>query len=1127
LSQRYEIGAKRATAKGAALALTLVCGFPHPAGAQNADPAGAAPLRLGGTQTVTQRAADRVSFVFELETRGDYLLRIAQGGLDLVVTLAAPGGGSESFNSPLLRNEGELVLLANRPAGRYTVTLHSDEYSETVAMPVVELVALAQSGSQEREALGAMSRGAAANVAGGDEAWREAVTEYEHAADLWRDLGRRPEEAQALFAVAMVEFWQLYAWQRSADFAERAATLYAALDEPSLAASATELRASALVERALEAGEKEPAEAEKLFALALTLFEDVRRVQEQRGDRFALGSVVNFFGYVAYNRGEHDEARRYYQQSAALFAAIGEPGAELNPLSNLAVLDVEVGRVATAVDTLERILEVLPPGKQERYRSDTLDSLGNSYRALGYTDQALQTFAAALAIQIRDSDTQGRGRSLRGIGDTYYALGELETATQYLEQALALAVETNDGRPEGGIHRTLGNVAALQGDHTKALERHQTAMRFMTSATDRANLELLIARDLINLGRTAEAATHADAANEIAASAGSDRLTAATLLELGRIETRQGPAAAGAAAAKLERAASLYAQLGLDAENADALHSLSTLDRDRGDLVAARTHGAAAISAAERLRLRVADPELRAAAASTHRSYYETQIDTLMRLHAEQRDGSDAQLRAAFGLAERSRARMLADLLAEAAVDLRGNVAPAVLDRETKLVENLAERRIERDRLLQQPANDTTRAKVAANAAELAALENELNLLEIDMRGTDPRRGALTSAATLTTEQAQAMLDDKTVLLEYALGTPASYVFVVSRERITAVTLADRATIEAAARSALADLSSLAPNGAAPDLTALAEVVLEPVAPYLDKPRLLLALDGALQYVPFAALPNPAAESSAARLISDHDIVVVPSLAAVAALPRRGAARAKTLAIFADPVLTAADPRMHAAPAPLTVAATPATLLERSSVGLDLERLPATSYEAQALAALVPEQQRLVASGFEASRDAVLGAPLEQYRYVHFATHGLVDARYPGLSALALSQFDERGTPRNGFLRLHDIYNLRLDADVAVLSACETALGRDIRGEGLVGLTQGFMYAGARSVVASLWQAPDRAAAELMTRFYRQLLQGGLPPAAALRRAQSELAAERRYSDPYFWSGFVLIGDWR
>jgi CHAT domain-containing protein len=261
-------------------------------------------------------------------------------------------------------------------------------------------------------------------------------------------------------------------------------------------------------------------------------------------------------------------------------------------------------------------------------------------------------------------------------------------------------------------------------------------------------------------------------------------------------------------------------------------------------------------------------------------------------------------------------------------------------------------------------------------------------------------------------------------------------------------------------------------------------------------------------------------------LIAAHDIVAVPSLAAVAALPARASVRPKTLAIFADPVLTATDPRMRAAPVALAVAATPDTLLERSSVGFALERLPATSYEAQALAALVPAEQRFVASGFDASREAVLGAALEQYRYVHFATHGLVDARYPGLSALALSQFDEQGTARNGFLRLHDIYNLRLDADVAVLSACETALGRDIRGEGLVGLTQGFMSAGARSVVASLWQTPDRAAAELMSRFYRHLLQGDQLPAAALRSAQSELAAERRFADPYFWSGFVLIGDW-
>jgi CHAT domain-containing protein len=1128
VSQRYKTGAKRLRATGAAFALVLGCALAHAAVAQSGGATNAPPLQPGETQRSTLRASDRVSVVLQIEARGDYLLRVDQGGLDLVVTLTEPGGRSQSFNSPLLRNEAELILLTDQPAGRYEVALHTGEHSDTVATPVVELTALAPNGdAREREALQAMTRGAAANSAGGDEAWRSAAAEYERAAELWRELGRRRDEAQALFAGAMVEFWQLYAWQRSADLAERAAALYRALDEPSLAAIAVELQGSAIVEQALEAGEKEPAEAETLFARALELFEEARRVQERLGNDFALGSTINFLGYVAYNRGEHDSALGYYRQAADLLAAAGEPGAELNPLANLAVLDVEAGRVATAVDTLERILVVLPPGKQERYRSDTLFNLGTSYRMLGYTDQALQTFATALEIQIRNGDTQGRGRSLRGIGETYYALGELETATQYLEQALVLAIETNDGRPQLGIHRTLGNIAALEGNHAKALERHQTAMRFATSATDRAYLELLIARDLVNLGRAAEAAELATAAQATAEAAGSDLLTARTLHELGRAEARQGPAGASSATPKLERAASLYSAMGLESERAAVLHSLGMLARDRGDLKAASAYGAAAIAASESLRLRVADPELRAAAAATRRAYYETQIDTSMRLHAAQSDTSDAHLRAAFALAERSRARMLADLLAEASVDLRGKLDAALLDREKTLVERLAERRVERDRLLQQPASDAQRVKLAAIATDLASLENELNLVEIEMRGADPRRGALTSAATPSAEQAQAMLDDRTALLEYALGAPSSYVFVVTRERIAAVTLADRATIEAAARDALADLSTLSANGAAPDLTALAKLVLEPVAPYLDKPRLLLALDGGLQYVPFAALPSPTADDAAGRLTGAHDIVVIPSLSAVAALPARGGARPKTLAIFADPVLTAADPRMRAAPVAQVAAAIPNTLLERTSVGRALERLPATSYEAQALAALVPAEQRFVASGFDASRETVLGAPLEQYRYVHFATHGLVDARYPGLSALALSQFDEQGTQRNGFLRLHDIYNLRLDADVAVLSACETALGRDIRGEGLVGLTQGFMYAGARSVVASLWQVPDRAAAELMTRFYRHLLRGDQSPAAALRRAQAELAAERRFEDPYFWSGFVLIGDWR
>jgi CHAT domain-containing protein len=189
--------------------------------------------------------------------------------------------------------------------------------------------------------------------------------------------------------------------------------------------------------------------------------------------------------------------------------------------------------------------------------------------------------------------------------------------------------------------------------------------------------------------------------------------------------------------------------------------------------------------------------------------------------------------------------------------------------------------------------------------------------------------------------------------------------------------------------------------------------------------------------------------------------------------------------------------------------------------------LLSTGYEGEAIAALVPADRRLLARGFGASRAAVLGADLRDFRYVHFATHGLVDARYPGLSALVLSQFDEQGRPQDGFLRLSDIYNLKLDADLVVLSACNTALGREVRGEGLIGLTQGFMSAGARSLVASLWQVPDSATAELMRQFYTYLLNDGLRPADALRKAQLWSASQRRWSDPYYWGGFVLMGDWR
>jgi CHAT domain-containing protein len=237
----------------------------------------------------------------------------------------------------------------------------------------------------------------------------------------------------------------------------------------------------------------------------------------------------------------------------------------------------------------------------------------------------------------------------------------------------------------------------------------------------------------------------------------------------------------------------------------------------------------------------------------------------------------------------------------------------------------------------------------------------------------------------------------------------------------------------------------------------------------------------------------------------------------------------KEIAVFADPVFSITDGRFRDISFTADSGAGRNLLRQAptSSEAPLLKRLPATAYEARSIIELVEPGQSMLALGFDASRESVILTNLADYRVVHFATHGLIDSRYSALSALTFSQFDETGKPRDGLLRLHDIYSLNLNADLVTMSACSTALGREISGEGLTGLTQGFMYSGSKSVLASLWQVPDRATAELMKYFYQNLLDKKQKPAAALRNAQLDLSSVTRWRSPYFWSAFVLQGEWQ
>jgi CHAT domain-containing protein len=190
-----------------------------------------------------------------------------------------------------------------------------------------------------------------------------------------------------------------------------------------------------------------------------------------------------------------------------------------------------------------------------------------------------------------------------------------------------------------------------------------------------------------------------------------------------------------------------------------------------------------------------------------------------------------------------------------------------------------------------------------------------------------------------------------------------------------------------------------------------------------------------------------------------------------------------------------------------------------------IHRLPFTRLEANHILAMVPEADRLKALDFDASRATATSPVLGQYRYLHFATHGFLNAAHPELSGIVLSLVNRQGVEQDGFLWAHEVYNLRLPVEMVVLSGCRTGLGKEIKGEGLVGLTRGFMYAGSARVLVSLWDIDDQASAELMAHLYKAVLKEHMPPSAALRAAQIEILREKRWQAPYYWAAFVLQGE--
>ncbi|NJL91236.1 MAG: CHAT domain-containing protein, partial [Coleofasciculaceae cyanobacterium SM2_1_6] len=378
---------------------------------------------------------------------------------------------------------------------------------------------------------------------------------------------------------------------------------------------------------------------------------------------------------------------------------------------------------------------------------------------------------------------------------------------------------------------------------------------------------------------------------------------------------------------------------------------------------------------------------------------------------------------------------------------------------------------------------------------------------------------------------------DNTVILSYSLGEKRSYLWLISKTEMSSYELPAGKIIE--------DLinQKVRPQVTKPrtnrntfinETSELSNILLQPVLEKIGNRRIVIISDGALQYVPFGALPDPRAENNRYQpLLVNNEVVYLPSASTLHTLRNETQNRPpapKTLAILADPVFAADDQRVtqHSTPVPTNELSLIAQNFDRAARDTRgaWNRLPGTRQEANTILNLVPESDRLAYFDFQANRENALSNQLSQYRFIHWATHGFANAQKPELSGIVMSLVGENGQQQDGYLLLGDIFNLNFNADLVVLSACETGLGEVVQGEGLIGLTRGLMYAGTPRVVTSLWAVPDSQTADLMGKFYEKMLQENLSPAAALRAAQLETFNSRNWVAPYYWAAFTLQGEW-
>jgi CHAT domain-containing protein len=884
-------------------------------------------------------------------------------------------------------------------------------------------------------------------------------------------------------------------------------------------------------------------QAREKFGTALALW---RKLE----DRYGQGVALYGLGQAWQAQFQFQEAFECYDQAIMHYRAAGALR-EAAVMRNLAARAlIAVGAIQRGVDYLLEARQFWLTTNDSDGQADTLYSLGFAYGRLHDYQKALAYYEQALPLYRALGNRQQEAQTLNNIGTIHAQRSEYRKAITHFQQAQEIWQAQQSALSVINALTNLGVAYAGLNDYPKAIEYYQQALagwRGVKNQMGEAATLTNLSETLYKLGKKPEARERASEALAIGLAIGDRRV---------QIESR---------------------------------YTIAIVARDQGDFKEARHQIEQLLAGVEADRSTVISQGSRASWFANHLKYYDFYLDLLMRRREAGYEAAAFEVSERFRA--RSLLELLKESGAELHLAIDPALAARELTLRQKIeTTSAAQRRLsggpaaaeqkdqlQRELTLLTADFDQLQSEIKSRHPQYAALTRSqpLSLTEIQRQALEKD--------TLLLEYA---LGEDTSYLFAVTPTTINIFTLPKRSEIEEaakrfyqkMTAWGKPMVFRTAAEKQAWLVR-AHNDCRTAADTLSRMLLSPAKHLLGKKRLMIVGDGILHYIPFSALPIPESggagerESRRARerktrsardkanpqsairnpqsfrpLIVDHEILSLPSASTLATLRSEMGRRKpapKTIALFADPVFDLNDERVKAALGKTIAAKSDSAVTRkeqdplRGSVsdlsdesgeqagGQWITRLPSTRQEAEAIQALAPESERLVALDFDASRDAVTSADLKSYRYIHFATHGLLNNTHPELSGLVLSMVDRQGEGRNGFLRTMDVSNLKLAAELVALSGCRTGLGKEVSGEGMLGLTRAFLYAGAKRVVASLWQVNDAATAELMKRFYQGMLgEKRLSPSTALRDAQLAMLRSRRWYTPYYWAGFTLQGEW-